>query len=210
MADVVPIDPDIQILVEPHLRERLSEEWQERMDEMFAEVVYTHPGVTYFVTLNPLGDFPAFQFSCETGEFVGLTNWEYIQTVDVDAQLDSFEEENYWELVASVLEYYHNIEYRTTADYMKSAKNRTENEEASTEYGKIIYEYNCPAQTIYLTEEHYPVTWGEQRVDDTLEWYMYNFSEYESASDLVTSDDDSDRFSYKIPYEWKREEVSDE
>lgn len=209
MAEIVEILPEHRVLVEPHLRERLNEYWQSRMDEMFAEVVYTYPEGYPLVTLNPLGEFPAMQFSCITGDYCELTSWDYIQTVDTEEQQRQAEEQLYWELVASVIEYYHTLEFRATADYDRIARSRTVNSEATSEYGETIYEYNCPSQDIYLTAEHYPVTWGEQFVDSEQKWYMYNFNTAMSISDIVLEDDESTLSIYKIPYEWKREEVGD-
>lgn len=210
MADIVEIEPEHRVLIEPHLRERISEHYQDQVDAMFAQVVYTYPDGIPLVTLYPCGEFPAMQFSCVDGDFCELTSWEYIQTVDVEAQIREAEEKRYWELVASVIEYYHRIDFRATADYDLIARHRTVNTEATEEYDETIYEYSCPAQTIYLTEEHYPVSWGQQYVDDEEKWYMYNFNDELDASDLYISEDNSDNFEYKIAYEWKRNEVSEE
>jgi len=209
MAEIVEIRPEDRIKIEPNLRDRLGDSYQDQVDEMFEQVVYTFPDGVPLVTLYPCGDFPAMQFSTVTGEFMELTSWEYIQTVDVEAQIQEAEEKLYWELVASVLEYYHRIDYRATSDYLQTAHARSVNAEATQKYGETIYEYNCVAQTIYLNEEHYPVTWGEQYVDSEQKWYMYNFNDELDASDLYNTDDDSDNFEYKIPFEWKRLEVGD-
>ena len=50
---------------------------------------------------------------------------------------------------------------------------------------------------------------GEQYVDEEQKWYMYNFNDELDVTDLYIADDNSDNFQYKIPYEWKREEISD-
>ena len=177
------------------------------IDDLFdIGVVHTYPSGIHFITVC-IPDFPSMQFNAETGEYTGLTEWEYIQTVDVQEQIREAEEEAYWELVASVLEYYHALEYRATADYDLIARKRSVNTEATSEYEETIYEYNCPAQTIYLTEEHYPVSWENQYVDTEKKWYMYNFSDT-NVTDILDTDE-LDLFKYKIAYEWKREKVSD-
>ena len=209
MADIVEIKPEDREKIEPYLRQQISEHYYPQIDDMFAQVVYTYPDGIPLVALNPCGEFPSMQFLTTTGEFAELTSWDYIVNVDVEAQIQETEEKRYWELVASVLEYYHRIDFRATADYERTARNRTVNDDATEEYGETIYEYNCPMQTIYLTEDHYPVSYGEQYVDEEQEWYMYNFNDELDVTDLYIADENSDNFEYKIPYEWKREEISD-
>lgn len=211
MAEPQPIQEEHRILIEPYLRERVNDEIWSMRDEMFANVVYTQPGPVPYVTLRmPTGyTGPALQFSCITGEFMELTTWEYVRNLDVEQQTIEREEREYFELVASVLEYYHRIDFRATADYERTARNRTVNADATAQYGETIYEYNCPLQTIYLTEDHYPVSWEEQYVDEEQEWYMYNFDDDLFVSDLIETEDDSTNIKYRVPYEWKREEVGD-
>lgn len=204
---VETISEELREKILPNLKEMLDEESWEYIPDIFDEGgIFTYPNGIPLVALHLDDDYPSPQFFVSTGEFAELTTWEYIQTVDAQAQLDEYEAEQYNELVASVLEYYHRRDYRGTADYLRIVEKRTVNADATNEYGETVYEYACPFQPIYLTEEHYPVSWQRQKVDDELEWYMYNFSEMDS--DL--NGDETYLYTYKVAYDWKKEQVRDE
>ena len=193
------ITQELREKIEPYLRERVDEDLWNRRDEMFEEVVYTQPEVIPLVTLKPLLDnTPAMQFSCITGELMELTDWDYIQTVDYDAQIEEHELRESIELVCSILRFYHHRDYRSITDYEKAYNNRVElkvNEDT-------VYRYDLPFQTIYLNSENYPITLGDQLVQDNK--YYYNFDDEE------TDTDDPTGYTYICRYEWKRNKSGDE
>ena len=197
MADIETITPELRTLIEPHLKECLDPSIWYLMDDMFEQVVYTQPGEVPYVTLYPCGDWPAMQFSCITGEFTELTSWEYVVNLDVEAQTAEREARELVETISSALKHYHKVEYQKVTDYEKVISNRT----SLTVDGTTVYRYDCPMQTIYLNGQHYPITYGNQRVDE--DYYYYNFNDPSMTSD------DVDFYTYKVKYEWKREHVWD-
>jgi hypothetical protein len=196
MAMTEEITTELRALIEPHLREVLLEEDYDLIDDMFSEVVYTQPeGIPLVALMPPQGDGISLQFSCLTGEFVELTDWDYVQTVDVEEQERAHRLEDMCGAIETALRHYHKEEYQTVTDYQKVIDNRTE----LTVDGVTLYKYDCPLQTIYLKEDNYPVTYGNQKVDST--YYYYTFSESN-----IDPEHDVDKYTYKVSYEWKRNE----
>lgn len=188
------ITNELRQLIEPRLREMLPEDSYEYIDEMFSEVVYSAPDGVLRVSLKPIGDAPSFQFSTVTGEFLEITDWEYIQSVDLDAQLAEQEQQDNVEATITALKHYHKQEYQTITDYEKVVNDRR----ALTYDGVSFYEYVLPGQVIYLKEDNYPITYKNQLVSDG--WYYY--------TDDSTADGESlDRYTYKVKYEWKRTSI---
>ena len=194
------ISEELKEMIIPELKDHLDPDSWQYIPQMFSQVVYTYPEGVPLVTLWPVYNFPAMQFNCNNGQYVGLTTWDYIQTVDADAQQRENEAREAKELLESVLMYYHKTEYNSITDYDKVIDHRVEMQID----GQTIYKYNCPAQTIYLDTNHYPITYDKQKVDN--EYYYYCFDDID---DEIT-DDDIDRYKYKIPYEWKRTSIYDE
>lgn len=196
MAEVDILPDELRELIGPHLREILLSDYGEITDEiiedMFNEVVFTYPDGMHLVTLNPCGELPAPQFNVYTGEFVELTNWDYIQTVDVEAQILENEHRELIEKVSGVLNHYLSNEYKILSNYEIIIDNRRE----ITVHGETIYAYDCPCQTIYLDENLYAVTYDRQKVED--DKYYYNFTSIESNPNM------KDIYTYIAPYEWKR------
>ena len=194
------ITEELKEMIIPHLKEHMSDTtmWQ-YFDDMFSEVVYTQPAGIPLVALKPpLEDEGiSMQFSCIDGDFVEITDWEYIQTVDVAAQTAEREARELVETISSVLKHYHKVEYQVMTDYEKVISNRTTLAVDNT----TVYKYDCPMQTIYLNGQHYPITYGNQRVDE--DYYYYNFNDPNMTSD------DVDFYTYKVKYEWKRDNVWD-
>ena len=58
-----------------------------------------------------------------------------------------------------------------------------------------IYEYKCPLQTVWLNEEGYAVTYGNQYVID--DEYYYDFNTYSTEIDLAGT------YEYINTLEWK-------
>jgi hypothetical protein len=196
MAMTEEITPELRALIEPHLREVLLEEDYDLVDDMFSEVVYTQPeGIPLVALMPPHGEGISLQFSCLTGEFVELTDWDYVQTVDVEEQERAHRLEDMRGAIETALRHYHKEEYQTVTDYQKVIDNRTE----LTVDGVTLYKYDCPLQTIYLKEDNYPVTQGNQKVDST--YYYYTFS-----GSNIDPEHDVDKYTYKVSYEWKRNE----
>lgn len=189
------ISEELKELITPHLKDHLDPDSWDYIPQMFNQVVYTQPGEVPYVTLYPISDFPAMQFSCITGEFMELTSWEYVQMVDVDAQTAEREHIEMIETITSALQHYHKPDYQIMTDYEKVIENRKE----LTVNGNILYQYNCPLQTIYLDESNYPISYKNQRVEG--DYYYYYFGD-----DEVDPDVDTDKYSYKVDYEWKRVE----
>lgn len=89
MAEIQSIPQgELRDKIEYELKDRLEGYTEELIQKMLNEVVYTYPDGHPVVTCNPCGEWPAMQFSCMTGEFVGLTPWDYIQEVNIDRQLE--------------------------------------------------------------------------------------------------------------------------
>lgn len=190
------ITPELRELIEPHLKECLLEEDWQYIDDMFSEVVYTYPNGVGLVTLKPHSDYvPAMEFSTVTGEFVELTDWDYVQTVDAEAQLVEEEQRIAMEATISALKHYHKLEYQTITDYDKVIDSRVELTVNST----TLYKYDCPCQTIYLKADNYPITYDRQKVVG--DYYYYNFSDNTPTSE---TEDELDLYKYKVKYEWKR------
>ena len=191
------ITTDLRELIEPHLKECLLEEDWQYIDDMFSEVVYTYPNGVSLVTLKPYSDdVLAMEFSTVTGEFVELTDWDYIQTVDAEAQQEEAEAKVARDETIRALQHYHKVDYQTMTDYDKVYDNRS----TLTVNSTTIYKYECPCQTIYLKADNYPITYGNQLV--TEDEYMYNFSD-----NTAGSTDDVDLYSYRVSYEWLRNTI---
>lgn len=198
MADIVTITEEEKALIKPNLITHLDPDSADYADDLLDYgVVHTYPNGVHYITVY-VPDFPAMQFSAATGDFAELTDWDYILEVDADAQQEEAEEQEALEEICEVLRFYHKVEYRGTVDYGKVVENRT----TLTVDGDTLYQYNCPLQTIYLDDTNYPVTYGRQKVDE--DYYYYDFSTESVDPDFV------DQYTYRVPYEWKREEVWDE
>lgn len=197
MAEPEPITEELRELIEPHLKEHLTEDEYQYIDTMFSEVVYTYPNGVPLVTLKPpLEGYPAMQFSKITGEFMEITLWDYIQTVDAEAQLEAEEQRVAKEATINALMHYHKLEYQMITDYSKVYDNRT----TIILDNVTLYKYECVAQTIYLKEDNYPVSYDKQAVDN--DWYYYNFD-----TNLAQSSDEKKVYTHRVSYEWKRNTI---
>lgn len=193
MPEPEAISEELQELLIPHLKEALREEDWQYIPDMLEEGVFTttEDGNT-LVTPTPLFEGePAMQFSTVSGEFVDLTDWDYIVEYVNPPSPDYSKDET-----ICALQHYHKREYQTITDYSKVYDNRT----TLTVNSITLYKYDCPSQTIYLKEDNYPVTYGNQAVDET--YYYYNFDE-----NLAGTSDESSLYEYKVTYEWKRNTI---
>ena len=198
MAEIVQITEEEKELITPHLKEHLDPDSWDMINYLFSfGVVHTYPEGMHYITVNVPG-FPAMQFNAENGEFTELTTWEYVQTVDTDAQLEEFEKEELIETITLALKHYHKTEFQIMTDYTKVILNRTE----LTVNNQTIYKYECPAQPIYLTEDNYPITYDKQKVD--AEYYYYIF---ENNLGSYGDTDDVTQYTFRVPYEWKRNSI---
>ena len=188
------ISEELKEMIIPHLKEHLDPDSWDYIPQMFEQVVYTQPGVVPLVTLDPIYDYPAMQFSCITGEFMELTNWDYIVALDESEETAEREARELVETIETALRHYHKQEYQVATDYEKVINNREEIEMD----GYRLYKYNCPGQTIYLDDTMYPVSYENQLVEG--DWYYYNFSDEPVDPELRQYD----LYDYKISFEWKR------
>jgi len=192
MADIVPITEEERELIKPHFKESLDPDSWDMIDGLLDYgVVHTYPDGVHFISVRVPG-FAAMQFAADTGEFAELTDWDYILTVDTEAQLEELEEQERLIQIETALRHYHNVDYQVMTDYQKVISNRG----TLTVNNTTVYKYECPLQTIYLKEDNYPITIDRQRVDS--DYYYYNF-----GPDVVESDDVPE-YTYKVRYEWKR------
>lgn len=89
----------------------------------------------------------------------------------------------------NVLQHYHKLEYQRITDYDKVIDARETIEEGVTLYP-------CPCQPIYLDDNFYAVTYGNQYVID--DEYYYDFNS-ETELDICGT------YTYINTYEWLRE-----
>lgn len=196
MAEIVPITEEEKELITPHLKEHLDPDSWFMIDDLFSYgVVHTYPEGMHYITIR-VPNFPAMQFNAINGEFTELTDWDYIVTVDVDAQIAENEEQDMIQEVEAALRHYHKQDFQIFTDYEKVFKNRT----SLVVDNQTIYKYDCPMQTIYLNSDNYPITIGNQKVDAN--YYYYIFDHNLGAGDV----EDVTQYTYKVKYEWKRTE----
>ena len=195
MAEIETLPDTLKDKVRPHLKEHLDPDSWGFVEDILTEGVYTYPHGDKFVTLNIPG-FPAMQFDCATGEFMELTNWDYIQTVDVEAQLAEAQRQAELETLEVVLTHYLRWDLRICADFETIIAHR----KTLTVNGVTVYEYPCPGQTIYLKEDMYPITYGKQRVKG--DRYQYNFMD--ETGDPSEADD---LYTDIARYEWQRNSI---
>lgn len=199
MAEIVPLSSELQEKLRPALEEYFFDSNPvELINSILQEGVFTCPEGIDLVTLN-IPDYPALQFRVDTGEFIELTDWDYIQTVDVEAQKAEAKEKEELEGLITILTHYLRWDLRICCDFETVIKNR----KTLTVGGVTVYEYPCPGQTIYLKEDNYPITYGRQRVKGNR--YQYNFRDEEG--DPSVSDD---LYTDVARYEWKRNSIFDE
>lgn len=104
------------------------------------------------------------------------------------------EKEEEIDKIRTVLWHYLLPQYRRVCDFEDVIENR----QALTVDGSTVYQYDCPGQTIYLREDYYPVTYGNQVVNKEFDAYYYNFAGSEDAwMECIAS------------YEWKRNSLND-
>lgn len=84
-----------------------------------------------------------------------------------------------------IVEHYHRSIYHKITDYEKVVANKT----TTSLDGETLYVFEAPGQTIYLNNEGYPVTIGNQMVDANMKAYYYRRNANED-------------FEYICPYEW--------
>lgn len=190
---------DIKELIEQNLQQDLEPVDYDKIPMMLSEIYLTRVENIPRLTLKPFEGDIAMQYSCYDGTFLELTSWEYIQTVGTlvsdETNVDYEPASN--EIIAQVLNHYLKDEYKILADFTLVIDNRRE----LTVNDRVVYAYDCPMQTIYLTTENYPVTYGKQLVKD--EKYYYNFSNSNADATEI------DLFTYIAPYEWKRNSIFD-
>lgn len=188
------ISEELKELIRPHLISMIPEEDVPRIEEMFSEVYYTTLDDIQRVTVKPItsGTLTA-QFSLYSGEFLEMTDWDYIQTVGTTIEPSRNEySKDPNEKIVTALKHYLKTDYHLLSDFYKIVENR---EEVATG----IYKYSCPFQIIYLDDECYPMTRGNQKVDIENNRYYYNFNQVSANS---TSEEDL--FECIGTYEWKR------
>lgn len=186
------ISEELQELLIPNLKEHLLEEDWQYIPDMIEEGVFTNTeDGNRLVTPTPIyEDAPAMQFSVETGEYIELTDWDYIVAY-VNPPMPTYDVET----TICALKHYHKQDYQTVTDYEKIYNNRT----TLTVNDTTIYKYDCVGQTIYLKADNYPITYGNQLVTETE--YMYNFTGNPAGNE------DVDMYTYKVPYEWVRNTI---
>ncbi|RAP51130.1 MAG: hypothetical protein BZ138_05990 [Methanosphaera sp. rholeuAM270] len=194
------ISDELKEMIRPHLVSMIPEGDVSRVEEMFSEVYYTTLNGIQRVTVKPItsGTLTA-QFSLYTGEFLEMTDWEYIQTVGSTTPpevIDFVRDPN--EEIICALKHYHLNMYHHITDYERVIANRSE-------VSSGVFEYPCPGQNIYLDSTYYAVTYGRQRVDTNADAYYYNFSDINADSST-----DTDLFEWLATYEWKRSNIWEE
>lgn len=103
-------------------------------------------------------------------------------------------QKNHYEL-EHILEHYHRAIYRSVTSYTKAV----DNVEEITANNTTLYKYTLPAQTIYLNETGYPVTYENQKVDVENNAYFYRFNEDPTVEEDIA-------FEYVCPYEYMKGE----
>ena len=91
-----------------------------------------------------------------------------------------------------IVQHYHKPAYRQITDYSKVVANKT----TTTLDGNTIYVFPAPGQTIYLGEDGYAVTMGNQKVDPEKNIYYYRWN-------LDPNIEEDTAFEYVTVYEWK-------
>lgn len=103
-------------------------------------------------------------------------------------------QKNHYEL-EHILEHYHKPALRRVTDYEKVVDNAEEIEVN----GDTLHKYTLPAQTIYLNEEGYPVTYENQKVDIPQNAYFYRWNTDPEVEEDIA-------FEYVAPYEYMKGE----
>lgn len=96
------------------------------------------------------------------------------------------------EAYALIVKHYHKPSYRQITDYNEVVANKT----TTTLDGDTIYVFPAPGQTIYLREDGYAVTIGNQKVDPVNDNYYYKWN-------LDPNVEEDTAFEYVTRYEWK-------
>ena len=99
------------------------------------------------------------------------------------------------ETITCALKHYLQTNFQLITDFTKVIQNRTELEVEIDNTTMTLYKYECPGQTIYLDNTHYPWTYDNQLVVN--DEYLYDFNE-------DNLEDTPGTYTYINTSEWQR------
>ena len=99
------------------------------------------------------------------------------------------------ETITCAIKHYLQTDFHLITDFQKVIQNREEFEINVNGERKTLYKYECPCQTIYLGENNYPWTYGQQYIVN--DEYYYDFNENNDGEAAGT-------YTYINTVEWKR------